>query len=101
MIPFYGKHYAKQYIKGKPIRFGFKNWALQWMLDLFRNTVKGADTQKRFGIGGDMVVTLINQANIPPNKGYKIFFGNYFSATGMVYHWAHSGYFATGTIQDG
>ncbi|KAJ8912152.1 hypothetical protein NQ315_006116 [Exocentrus adspersus] len=28
MIPYYGKHYAKQYIKGKPIRFGFKNWAL-------------------------------------------------------------------------
>lgn len=28
MIPYYGKHYAKQYIKGKPIRFGYKNWAL-------------------------------------------------------------------------
>ncbi|KAK9754841.1 Transposase IS4 [Popillia japonica] len=27
MIPYYGKHYAKQYIRGKPIRFGFKNWA--------------------------------------------------------------------------
>lgn len=28
MIPHCGKHYAKQYIRGKPIRFGFKNWAL-------------------------------------------------------------------------
>ena len=28
MIPYYGKHYAKQFIRGKPIRFGFKNWAL-------------------------------------------------------------------------
>ena len=28
MIPYYGKHYAKQYIKSKPIRFGYKNWAL-------------------------------------------------------------------------
>ncbi|PSN30620.1 hypothetical protein C0J52_25634, partial [Blattella germanica] len=27
MIPYFGKHYAKQYIRGKPIRFGFKNWA--------------------------------------------------------------------------
>ena len=25
MIPYYGKHYAKQFIRGKPIRFGFKN----------------------------------------------------------------------------
>lgn len=28
MIPYYGKHYAKQFIRGKPIRFGFKNWAM-------------------------------------------------------------------------
>lgn len=27
MIPHYGKHYAKQYVKGKSIRFGLKNWA--------------------------------------------------------------------------
>lgn len=28
MIPYYGRHYAKQFIRGKPIRFGFKNWAI-------------------------------------------------------------------------
>ncbi|KAF2900296.1 hypothetical protein ILUMI_05891 [Ignelater luminosus] len=28
MIPYYGKHYAKQFIRGKPIRFGFENWAI-------------------------------------------------------------------------
>lgn len=26
-VPYYGKHYAKQFIRGKPIRFGYKNWA--------------------------------------------------------------------------
>ena len=24
MIPYYGRHSAKQYIRGKPIRYGFK-----------------------------------------------------------------------------
>lgn len=28
MIPYYGHHSTKQYIHGKPIRFGFKNWSL-------------------------------------------------------------------------
>ncbi|GFW51170.1 chimeric ERCC6-PGBD3 protein [Trichonephila clavipes] len=28
MIQYYGHHYFKQYIKGKPIRFGYKMWAL-------------------------------------------------------------------------
>lgn len=26
MIPYYGRHGCKQHIKGKPIRFGFKDW---------------------------------------------------------------------------
>ena len=28
MIPYYGRHGAKQFIRGKPIRFGFKMWVL-------------------------------------------------------------------------
>ena len=28
MIPYYGRHSSKQYIRGKPIRFGFKVWSL-------------------------------------------------------------------------
>ena len=27
MVPYYGKHGDKQFIRGKPIRFGFKLWA--------------------------------------------------------------------------
>jgi len=28
MIRYYGHHYLKQFIRGKPIRFGFKEWAM-------------------------------------------------------------------------
>ena len=28
MIPYFGRHGAKQFISGKPIRFGYKMWAL-------------------------------------------------------------------------
>ena len=28
MIPYFGKHSAKMYIKDKPIRFGYKIWTL-------------------------------------------------------------------------
>jgi len=28
MNTYYGRHFAKQYIRGKPVRFGFKNWAI-------------------------------------------------------------------------
>ena len=26
MVPYYGKHGDKQYIRGKPVRFGLKLW---------------------------------------------------------------------------
>lgn len=46
MIPYYGKHYAKQFIKGKPIRFGFKNWTLctanGYMISFEKDVVKYA-----------------------------------------------------------
>ena len=28
MIPYYGRHSSKQYIRGKPIRYGYKVWSL-------------------------------------------------------------------------
>ena len=29
MVPYFGKHGAKQYIHGKPIKFGYKLWVLE------------------------------------------------------------------------
>ena len=28
MVPYFGRHSAKMFIRGKPIRFGYKNWVL-------------------------------------------------------------------------
>ena len=104
MIPYYGKHYAKQFIKGKPIRFGFKNWALcfsdGYMTSFEIYTGKSADTvENTFGIGGDVVMRLIKNCEIPSNKGHKMFFDNYFTSVKLVEHLTKKGYCATGTIR--
>lgn len=104
MIPYYGKHYAKQFIKCKPIRFGFKNWALctssGYLLTFELYTGKSEKKERVFGIGGDTVVSLIKQGNIPPRKGFKLFFDNYFSSVALLNHLAEMGYCATTTIQE-
>lgn len=28
MVPYFGRHSAKMYVKGKPVRFGFKIWCM-------------------------------------------------------------------------
>lgn len=74
MIPYYMKHYAKQYIKGKPIRFGYKIWALctnnGFIISFIVYTGK-SNIARKFGLGGDVDVQLIEKANISENMGYK------------------------------
>lgn len=104
MIPYYGRHYAKQYIRGKPIRFGFKNWALctsNGYMVVFDIYTGKSDKAKKFGIGGDTIVSLIQAAEIPQNQGFKIFFDNYFSSLPLFEYLTDNGYAATGTIQEG
>lgn len=107
MIPYYGKHFAKQFIKGKPIRFGFKNWAIctnnGYMLSFDIYTGKNKSPRKQtdlFGLGGSVVLNLIELAEIPPNQGYKIFMDNYFTSIKLLDHLSTLGYCATGTVRD-
>lgn len=77
MIPYYGKHFAKQYIRGKPIRFGFKNWALNssegylYQFDIYMGK-NSESTSQGFGVGGDKVIDLLTKSNVPHDKGFKV-----------------------------
>jgi hypothetical protein len=59
-----------------------------------------ADTVKKFGIGGDVVISLMKSANIPSHAGYKLYFDNYFSSLNLFQHLAEEGYCAAATIQE-
>lgn len=89
MIPYYGKHYAKQFIRGKPIRFGFKNWALcastGYMVSFSAYTGKTAE-KKDFGLGGDVVLNLIELGKLPSESGIKIYFDNFFTSLSLMRH---------------
>lgn len=103
MIPYYGKHYAKQYIKGKPIRFGFKNWAIcsssGYLINFSIYTGKDSSRESTFGLGGDVVVKLIEQAGIPSNCGHKLFIDNFFTSVPLMRYLGENGFCATGTVR--
>lgn len=104
MIPYYGRHYAKQYIEGKPIRFGYKNWALctsnGYLVNFDVYTGKSdVRAPSFFGVGGDIVIKLLTES-IPPNLGYTTFFDNYFTSVKLLRHLHYKGYNATGTIRE-
>ena len=64
MIPYFGKHSAKQYIKGKPIKFGSKLWCLNtnlgYLIQCDPYSGKG-DHNGKLCLGGSVVVRLVNK----------------------------------------
>ena len=58
MMPYFGKHSAKYYIKGKPVKFGCKLWCLNTNCDSYSGK---HGHNSRFGLGGSIVTRLVNK----------------------------------------
>ena len=100
MIPYYGKHSAKQFIRGKPIRFGFKLWCLNTRLGYIVQCepYQGGGTQidSDLGLGGSVVMDLISEL---PKRNYVIYIDNYFASLRLLQKLKGDGIACTGTIR--
>jgi len=62
MIPYFGKHSAKHFIRGKPIMFGFKvclNSRLGYLIQCDPYQGKGTYLDQQFGLGSSVVWYLV------------------------------------------
>ena len=101
MVPYFGKHEAKQFIRGKPIHYGYKIWVLATPLRYVVNMVpyQGATGEKRkpgLGMGGEVV---LDSVSVLPQKPFHITFDNLFSSVTLVEELAAKGLACTGTIR--
>lgn len=79
MVPYFGRHSAKMFMKGKPVRFGFKLWCLCSSDGyLFRFIpYGGASIEKSdLGLGAVVVLKLMSVIENPS----RLFFDNVFSS---------------------
>lgn len=102
MIPYYGKHSCKMFLKGKPVRFGYKVWCLcscegyLYNFDIY--TGKSMEKSVDLGLGGDIVTSLLKVVEIPSN--HIIYFDNFFTSHSLLAELSKMGFYATGTIRD-
>ena len=83
MIPYYGRHSAKQYIHGKPVRYGFKVWSLCSSdgAGLTFEPYCGSDTKivdEKMGQGPNVVLDLVSKSRI--SRGSSVYFDNLFTS---------------------
>lgn len=102
MIKYFGPHPLKQFIRGKPIRFGYKMWILATPSGelLWVQPYAGSSTHiGDFGLGQgpNVVMGLVLQCGLPP--GTKVYVDNLFTSLDLLDHMGDKGYGVTGTLR--
>ena len=105
MVPYFGKHGAKQFIRGKPIRFGYKMWVLTTPLGYVLQFepyqgARGRQTEyPGLGMGGSVVVDLIAELQADTGDSFHLTFDNLFTSLALVDCLTEKNIACTGTIR--
>ena len=101
MVPYFGLHSAKMFIKGKPVRFGYKVWIMAsktgYIYSFKVYTGKGEIQNNELGLGANVVLNVINE--ITEKKHINVFFDNFFSSYCLFKKLIELNIQATGTIR--
>ncbi|CAI6377591.1 unnamed protein product [Macrosiphum euphorbiae] len=102
MVPYFGRHSCKMFIKGKPVRFGFKLWCLTSENGYLYKFLPygGASTKRVDGLplGSEVVLGLLEIVDQP--QLHRIFFDNFFTSYKLLLMLKEKHFFATGTVRD-
>ncbi|KAI4469474.1 transposase is4 [Holotrichia oblita] len=105
MIPYFGRHSAKMFIKGKPVRFGFKIWCLcssggylYQFIPYGGAASKDSQQEQEHSLGTRVVLDLLSV--VPDASLYKVFFDNFFSSYSLFNILNEKGFFFTGTVRE-
>ena len=99
MSPYFGRHGAKQFLKGKPIRFGYKFWCLCNRLGYliqFEPYQGSGEYDRSLGLGPSVILDLISE--LPANVSFKLYADRFFSSLKLVDRLSTLGFGYTGTV---
>ena len=103
MIRYYGMHSAKMFMKGKPIKFGYKFWCL-WGEDGYLYNFAPYLGKENEPNNKPLEIRVIkNLTSIIPKEeatNYEIFFDNFFTSIEFLKHLGDNSLKATDTIRE-
>ena len=100
MVPYCGVHSAKPYVKGKPVRFGYKLWMLcssneyPYNLEIYC----GKDESRTNPLGTHVVEKMLSPVTNPSQ--HVVFFDNFFTSHTLLTNLAGENVWACGAIRD-
>ena len=102
MIPYFGRHSAKQFIHGKPFRYGFKIWAMCTAdgSGVCFEPYCGRSTlikDRGLGQGPNVVLDLVEKTDLLP--GTELFFNSIFTSFPLLEQLSDKQLAGTGTVR--
>ncbi|KAG7197703.1 hypothetical protein KM043_014463 [Ampulex compressa] len=102
MVPYFGRHSAKMFIRGKPVRFGFKLWCIAsaggyvYQFDPYGGASQ--KTNENLGLGKGVVTNLLKVVHDPEN--HTIFFDNFFTSHYLLTLLSEIKFFGAGAVRE-
>nr|CAH7753302.1 unnamed protein product [Callosobruchus chinensis] len=110
MVPHFGKHGCKQFIRGKPIRWGYKLWvgALTLGYVIWFSAYQGASSdavnniyKTDYGLGSSVILQYTDILRSKWNHTqFNLYFDNFFTSIHLLDELKKRGFNATGTIRE-
>ncbi|KAG5866100.1 hypothetical protein JTB14_007665 [Gonioctena quinquepunctata] len=106
-IPYYGRHSCKQFIRNKPIYWGYKFWiGALWLgyivhFDPYQGSFSTLpEKYKHMGLGASVVLTFANILKEMPYQPFLLYCDNFFSLLSLFKEFKLRKMKATGTIRE-
>ena len=105
MVRYYGHHYLKQFIRGRPVRFGFKQLAICcsrsgycYQMQVYEGKGKDLEENENVpGLGAHVVMKMMKVLETP--EAHKVYFDNFFTGFALMRHLREVDVRATETVR--
>jgi hypothetical protein len=103
MVPYFGRCGLKMFLKGKPVRFGYKIWCLcdsqgfLYNFDVYTGRKSNQPVQKT-PLGTRVVRDMVSV--IPHPSSHMVFFDNFFTSPELLIDLREAGFRTSGTIRE-
>lgn len=109
LVKYFGRHGCKQFIRGKPIRFGYKMWCVNTKdgylmnFDMYQGKDPNENENYSFTFGKAVSPLIHMLEDLPDSKKqlpYLLYMDNLFTGLNVFSYLKYLGYFAIGTLRE-
>ena len=103
MVPYFGHHGCKQYMRNKPVKSGYKCWVaatpLGYVIQFYSYAGKDENYDSDLGLSGSVVAILAEKLQLQVGFNYHIIMDNFFTSPNLQRVLKAKGIAATGTVR--